>query len=95
MLLVEAGVERRRGGDGLSIAELDRLEGGDAESDDRSVAGNDIDWEVVDDSCKISYGYMGDTLGGTAYKVIPFARRCNLDLAIPPLKLGGPALTDT
>jgi hypothetical protein len=39
----------RRGGEGLSMIELDRFEGGELESDDISV-GSDIDWDVAEDS---------------------------------------------
>lgn len=38
-----------RGGEGLSMTELERLDGGELESDDMSV-GSDIDCEVADDS---------------------------------------------
>jgi hypothetical protein len=39
----------RRGGEGLSMIELDKFEGGELESDEISV-GSDIDWDVAEDS---------------------------------------------
>ena len=39
----------RRGGEGLSMIELEIFEGGELESDDISV-GSDIDWDVAEDS---------------------------------------------
>ena len=52
LLLGGVGGERW-GGDGLSMIELEIFEGGELESDDRSV-GSDIDCDVAEDSCTIS-----------------------------------------